>query len=349
MPKTEILDCTIRDGSYVIDFQFSKKNVAYLVKGLSEAGISKIEVGHGVGFDAERSQYNPATHTEEEYIKTANLFKDKSKIGHFFIPGIGRLEKIKESINWGLDFIRIGVNISEIEKARESVKMAKDCGLETSINLMKSYALNIKEFREKVMIADSFESDIICVVDSAGGMFQEDIREYIRSIKDKIGASLGFHGHNNLMLAIANSITAIEEGVRYIDCSLLGMGRSGGNAQTEILATILAKKKINTELDIYKLMDLGEKYIRPLMKETFGIPFLDVTAGIAQFHSSFLNKFVQIAEKHQIDLRDLIIRVSAIDKISPSDELINSIAQEIVLEKSKSKGIKYPNKIFFNS
>lgn len=347
MKDFEILDCTIRDGSYVLDFQFNKKVVAHLVKGLAEAGIPKIEVGHGVGFDAYRSQYNAAKHTEEEYIRTASLFKKKSKIGHFFIPDIGKVENIPKSIDWGLDFIRIGTNITEIEKAKEAVKTARDSGLEISINLMKSYALKPEKFKEKVLIADSFEPDIICIVDSAGGMFQKDIRTYVRIIKDEISAKIGFHGHNNLMLAVANSLTAIEEGVKIIDSSLLGMGRGGGNAQTEVLATIFEKKGFSLDLDIYKLMDLGDEYVKPLMNRLQGILQLDVTAGFAQFHSSFLSKFIPIAEKHRIDLRDLIIRVSKIDKVSPSEEIINQIAEKIVLEYKKSKDIRFPRKIFY--
>ena len=346
MKKINILDCTVRDGSYVIDFQYEKKIMAYLVKGLAEAGIPKIEVGHGVGFDAHRSQYNPAKHTEEEYITTANLFKGKSKIGHFFIPNIGKLENIPKSIEWGLDFIRIGTNIHEIEQAKEAVKIAKDCGLEVSINLMKSYALDPENFREKALIADSFEPDVICIVDSAGGMFQEDIRTYIRTVRDDLTAVLGFHGHNNLMLAIANTLTAIEEGVKVIDSSLLGMGRGGGNAQTEVLATIFNKKGYNLDLDIYKLMDLGEEYVKPMIPRLQGILPLDVTAGYAQFHSSFLNKFIPIAEKYKIDLRDLIIKVSEIDKVRPSDDLISQVAEQISIEKEKLKDIKYPRKIF---
>ncbi len=347
MRKLEILDCTLRDGSYVVDFQLSKKTVAFVTKGLVEAGIPRIEVGHGVGFDAYRSQYNSAKHSEKEYIKTANYFKGKSKIGHFFIPNIGKLENIPKSVDWGLDFIRVGINISEVEKAKDAVRIAKDSGLEVSINLMKSYALDPEKFKEKALIADSFEPDIIAIVDSAGGMFQEDIQTYIRSIRDDINADIGFHGHNNLMLAIANSLTAIDEGAQVVDCSLLGMGRGGGNAQTEVLGTIMEKKKLGSGLDIYRLMDLGETYIKPLLENLQGILFLDVTAGYAQFHSSFLNRFKPVAKEFNIDIRDLIIKVSEIEKVSPTNELIREVAEQIVTEKN-TKNIKYPRKFFID-
>ena len=212
---------------------------------------------------------------------------------------------------------------------------------------MKSYALEPEKFKEKTLIADSFEPDVICLVDSAGGMFQEDIRTYIHVVIDELNAKLGFHGHNNLMLAVANTLTAIEEGVKVVDSSLFGMGGGGGNAQTEVMATIFEKKNFGLNLDIYKLMDLGEEYVKPLMKQVQGISYLDVTAGYAQFHSSFLKKFIPIADKYEIDLRDLIIKVSEINKVSPSEELINQVAEEIVLEYKKTKSIKYPRKIFY--
>ncbi len=141
--------------------------------------------------------------------------------------------------------------------------------------------------------------------------------------------AIGFHGHNNLDLANANCLAALDAGAVYVDGSIRGMGRSAGNAQTEVLAFLLEKRGYATGVDPFVLFEAGEKVIVPLNVQAQGLPPLDIVIGMARFHTSYMPRFKRAAEEHEIDLRRLILGVSAIDCVRPSDELIHSIAQDL--------------------
>lgn len=326
-----ILDCTLRDGSYLIDYQFTAEDTYIICLGLERAGLRLIEVGHGTGLGSSESGQGRAAATDEEYLKAARSALDGStaKFGMFFIPGIGKMEDLEMAADYGMGFVRIGTNITEVENAKPYIERARKLGLMVSSNLMKSYAVSIDEFVRLAKMADEFGADIISVVDSAGGMFPQDVREYVIRLKDITDKAIGFHGHNNLQLALANTLEAIKSGASFVDSSLQGMGRSAGNAQTEVLAMVLEKIGYNTGIDTYKMMDLGERVIKPMMTRQQGVDDISLVSGIAQFHSSFYRTVYDVAQKYNIDPRRLIIEVSEINRVHVTRELAETTALKI--------------------
>lgn len=330
--NVDILDCTLRDGSYAIDYQFTTEDTAIISAGLEQAGVRLIEIGHGLGLNASSPKIGIAAATDEEYLEVASSVLKKAKFGMFFIPGIGRMEDLDLAAKYGMGFVRIGTNVTEIENAEPFIKRAKELSMMVSSNLMKSYAVSLEEFVKKVKLADEYGADVICVVDSAGGMIPEDVKRYIQVVKNETDALTGFHGHNNLLLAVANSIEAIKSGANIIDASLQGMGRSAGNAQTEIMVILLEKMGYTTGIDLRKMMDLGEKIVRPIMGGEKGIDSITATLGYAQFHSSFMKIIYTVSQKYNIDPRELVIKVSEKDKVNVTEELAEEIALSIKTE-----------------
>src|SRR3989338_816124 len=239
--RIEILDCTLRDGSYAIDYQFTAEDTAVIVAGLESAGVRLIEIGHGLGLGASKAGCGVAAATDEEYLRAAQETAKKAKYGMFCIPGIAQLKDLDLAAQYKMDFVRIGTNVNEVERGERFIKKAKDLGMLVSCNLMKSYAVTPKEFGQYVKKASRYGADVICVVDSAGGMLPADVREYVQIVKSETAAAAGFHGHDNLCLAVANSLEAVKAGASIVDTSLQGMGRSAGNAQTAILGILLKK------------------------------------------------------------------------------------------------------------
>jgi 4-hydroxy 2-oxovalerate aldolase len=330
----KILDCTLRDGSYAIDYKFTTDDTARIAVALEEAGVRFIEIGHGVGFRGS-PKHGQAAATDEEYIKAAKTTLKKAKFGMFCIPGIAELGDLDMAAKYGMGFVRVGTNITEIEQAEPFIKKAKKLGMVVSSNLMKSYALPINEVIKKAKLARDYGVDIICVVDSAGGMLPENVYKYVSELKKKVkGVEIGFHGHNNLSLAIANTMEAVKAGATVVDTTLQGMGRSVGNAQTEIMAILLEKQGYSTDLDALKLMDAGDKIIRPMMPENKGIDSLSATLGYARFHSGFLGIVKNVAEEYHIDPRILVVEISKINIITVTEKLAREVAAKI---KSKLK------------
>ncbi len=326
-----IIENTLRDGAYVIDFQFTQKHTQDIFKGLDKLGFKYIEVGHGLGLGAwNRSEYGLAAENDISYISAAKSVSKEAKIVCFFIPGIGTEKDILRAIDAGLDFIRIGTNIDTFEKTLPFVRLAKNKGIKVAVNLMKSYAVKPYQFCQIVQKIDKWEmADVVYLVDSAGCMLPNEVGEYIDRTKQKVTTSLGFHGHNNLSLGIANSVQAIKSGAVFIDTCVRGMGRSAGNAQTEILIHILSQMGINTGVDLHRLYDFADNVIFPLMSKKQGLSSEEIHIGVSKFHSSYLPLVEKAIEKYDVDKKKLIKEVSDIDCLNPTQDLFYKIAESM--------------------
>ncbi|MBD3843004.1 MAG: 4-hydroxy-2-oxovalerate aldolase, partial [Campylobacterales bacterium] len=289
-----VLDTTLRDGSYVVDFQFSKEDTKNITQTLESFEIPYIEIGHGLGLGAYRLNSYSSICTDEEYMSSIRKHDSKIKYGIFFIPGIGDYSDIDLAIKHNIDFIRIGTNINESEKGLEYIKYAKSKGLMVAANFMKSYAVDVDEFVRRASEVSNAGADFVYLVDSAGGMMPDEVQKYIKKAVESCNCEIGFHGHNNLTLAVANSLAAIEAGATIIDSSLQGLGRDGGNASTEVLLSILMQKKLINKKNINALLDYSEVNILPLLKNT-GVKAMPLISGLSLFHSGFYTKIKDIA------------------------------------------------------
>ena len=327
-----IIENTIRDGSYAVNFQLSAVESNLIVKGLDGLGFEYIEVGHGLGLGAGRiAATGLAKETDETYIKGAKSVVTSAKVGVFYIPGIGCLDDIHMAADLGVDFIRIGVNIDRYSDMLAAAKLVKKKRLWLGLNLMKSYAVKPYEFLKIVKEIDSWGlADAIYLVDSAGGMMPDEVFNYIDITREYITSPMGFHGHNNLSLAVANSLSAVSAGVEFVDSSILGMGRSAGNTQTEILTHLLSKKGVmSKQFDQYKLYDFADKMIAPLMTLNQGLNGDAIHIGVSKFHTSYLPLINKCAEKFGVDTKKLIKEVSDVNCLNPEMELVMQIASNL--------------------
>lgn len=343
--KCKILEVTIRDGSYVNNFQFTTSDVISIARALEDAGIEIIEVGHGLGLGAS-PKYGLAAATDEEYLSAVNKFIKKAKIAVMILPGIGELKHLELAAKYGVYLVRVAPNITEVEKAKNYVKEAKKLGMKVSVNMLKSYLLPPKDVLKQAKKVEKMGADIVYLVDSAGGMFPEDLVKLLKILKKNLSIKIGFHGHNNLSLALINTLRLIEEGIDYVDTSLHGMGRSAGNVQTEQLVWVLEKKGYKTGIDLYKIMDAASKVLKPLMPEPQGIDEIDIIYGYAEFHSSFEKLVMKIKEEYNLDWRDLVIAIGKRKIDVPTEEIVRKIAEEIAEKRRKEKLFEYPRRIY---
>ena len=333
MKKTvDLLDCTLRDGSYVIDYQFTAEDTFVVSRALSQAGVPYVEVGHGVGLDAQYKGSGRAAESDICYIEAAKAGAEgNTKVGVFYIPEIGELESIRKAADAGLDFIRIGTNVYESEKAKASVELAKSLGLEVSSNLMKSYVVPPSQLVENCQILEDFGVDTICLVDSAGGMTPNEVRAYMSAMKNGLSTRIGFHGHNNLELAIANCLVAIEEGADIVDGSLMGMGRSAGNASTNILASLLSREGYDLgSIDWQMLMRIAGELIVPLMPLDKGMGSEKLASGLSYFHSSYTKVINKFSRQYGVPSYETILNLKEESRV----EVTEKIAEEAAIQAS---------------
>lgn len=322
-----ILDCTLRDGSYANNFEFTADQTSTIVSRLEFSGINWIEVGHGVGLGASSEKYGIAAESDEAYMAaTASAVKD-SKWGMFCIPGIADLSDLERAGDYDMDFVRLGINPGDLYKAEKFIDKAKSLGMVVCLNFMKSYTVSPDLFSNYVREATESGADITYLVDSAGGMMPNEIFEYYNTIANDVPeAKMGFHGHNNLGLSVANSLIALENGAVMVDVSLKGMGRSAGNTPSEQLISAMLRSGYTIDIDPVVIADAGEELIVPIYSES-ETGSLDIVSGFALFHSSYMPIIEDFSTKYSVDPRYLIIEVCKEDKVNLSIELVERKAK----------------------
>lgn len=325
----EILDTTIRDGSYAVDFKFSCEDVKNLVSKSNRIGINYIEIGHGMGLNASSSINGISLHSDIEYMVAAKEASPESKLGFFCIPGIARIEDLHLCKEYGMYFIRVGINVTEYKRIKKYVEEAKKLGLHVAVNYMKSYVASPHEFSEATSYASKCGADCIYIVDSAGCMLAEDIDEYINVIRQTSNIKIGFHGHNNIGLAVSNSIHCVLTGVDYIDCSYQGLGRSCGNASLEQFVMVLERMGIGTQMDIPRVLEYGYSALRNIVNQEKLTNPLDYVCGYAGFHSSYLKDVYRCCVENKVDPLRLIIEYSKENRISLDYSRLNQVATRL--------------------
>lgn len=342
MKKITILETTLRDGSYAMNFSFTSTDTSIICKQLEDAGFEYIEIGHGLGLNASNSGHGVAAQTDEEYMTAAEEVLRKTKYGMFCIPGIARLEDLDLAKKHNMGFVRVGTDVDKTDESEQFIRKAKSLGMYVAANYMKSYAMEPAKFAEKVKLSEKYGADIIYIVDSAGGMFSDNIMNYYKAIRKISDIPIGFHGHDNLGLAVSNSLAAVEMGIELVDSSLQGLGRSSGNACTEILVAALKKKGYDTGIDFHKILDIGQTYVQPLITTRGKMP-LDIVAGYADFHSSYMHHIMKYSSNYRIDPEILIIEMAKVDKVNLNEKVLDKIAHKI----KRNEGI-YTAKYGFN-
>jgi 4-hydroxy-2-oxovalerate aldolase len=330
--QPEILEVTLRDGSYLVDFQFTADDTTLIASALDSAGFRWIEVGHGLGLGATALGRGAAACSDVEYMQAAAEAVQLGRWGMFFIPGIGQAEDLRVAAAHNMGFVRIGTNTADVGTARPFIELAKNLGITVSYNAMKSYAVSPEEFARCCRLARNWGADIVCLVDSAGGMYPEDVAAYLTAAKDACDARLGFHAHDNLALAMANTIRALDCGATLVDSSLQGIGRSAGNTISEVLVAIMQRRGLLPGFDLNTVTDLGQALIQPALRRR-GMDPMAVISGAARFHSSFTPKLQQYARKYGVDVRDLIVRLCEHDQLNAPDRLLEDLSREIASQR----------------
>lgn len=338
--QLEILDCTLRDGSYPVNYAYSLNDTLAICKVLENSGIANIEVGHGMGLGASSVKFGESLHSDLEYIEAAVGAVRESSIGVFAIAGLATTNHLRDAAKAGIKFVRVGADVNKLESTIELLECAKDLGLRTSLNMMKTYAFEKELVLESLAPVLKTGVGTVSIVDSAGTMLPKGVYDYVDYLKTRIEPKIGFHGHNNLQLAIANSLAAAQAGASVIDATMRGIGRSSGNAQIEVLVPVLRKSGINLNIDYRQLTNFTDLFFQEPYP-SYGIDGIELACGISGLHSSFLPLIVDFANKNNLDLLDLIDEVTQLSLTEVSLTSLNDAASKI----SKNKSQAIPQKL----
>lgn len=321
-----ITEVALRDGSHAMRHQFTEEQVRAAVAGLDEANIPYIEVAHGDGLGGSTLQYGHSLTDEFKLIEAAVETAKKAKIAVLSLPGIATKMDIKRAADLGVSMVRVATHVTEADVSLQHLDYAKGLGLETVGFLMMSHMAEPDKIVEQAEIMVSGGADVIYIVDSAGALLPNQVSDRIKALKQEINVPVGFHAHNNLSLAVANSLAAIESGAERIDGSIRCLGAGAGNTQTEVLVSVLDKMSIQTGVDIYKIMDVAEEIIAPILPQPQEITRGSLVLGYAGVYSSFLLHAQKAAEKFGVDARDILMEIGKRKAVGGQEDMILEVA-----------------------
>ncbi|AGT33888.1 4-hyroxy-2-oxovalerate aldolase (plasmid) [Geobacillus genomosp. 3] len=331
-----ITEVALRDGSHAIAHQYTVEQVRAVAQALDEAGVPYIEVSHGDGLAGSSLQYGLSRTNEMELIEAAVSVCRQAKVAVLLLPGIGTIEELKEAANIGAKMARIATHITEADISAQHISLAKELGLETVGFLMMAHMAPVEKLVEQAKLMESYGADTVYVVDSAGALLPHEVRERIRALRENLQINVGFHGHNNLSLAMANTLVAIEEGATRIDGSVRCLGAGAGNTQTEVLVAVLDRLGIQTGIDVYKMMDLAEEIVAPILQAPQEITKDSLVLGYAGVYSSFLLHAKRAAQKFGLDARDILVELGKRKVVGGQEDMIVDVAAEIAKKREKA-------------
>jgi 4-hydroxy 2-oxovalerate aldolase len=326
--KVQLLDCTLRDGSYAVDFQFDEEFVTQLLCRLNETPVPKIEIGHGIGLEAERAGIKPCNIDHHRWCEIAGSTLTNKPWGMFAQPEFTRLSTVAELTEKGMSFVRVGMEPDKVADNLEYLHRATELCPQVYLNLMKSSATPIEQL---LGMLDGVSSAVtgIYVVDSYGAMLPADVHRYVSAVRQHFPV-VGFHGHDNLGMANINSITAWQAGATVVDGTLNGIGRGSGNAAIESLAGII--KMLDTDLFDYQELARLAEFCRVNMDVIGEDRTMQVLGSVIGIHSAFFPLVEELAAKYGTDPGRLMEAAVGLAKQSPRKADFHTAASRIADE-----------------
>lgn len=328
LPDPNILDVTVRDGSFLINHQFRPEDVAKIATSLTKAGIRYAEVSHGCGIGA-RSMGFSGLVDDDELLEAVQKAAPDLKLSIFISPVENSLPLIPALLPF-FKLGRVGVNANDVEQGKKHIEKLKKYEKQVSVQLVRSHACPPEVIAKSAQQCGDLGADIVYLVDTFGSMMPHEVKEYIEAIKSGAKAQVGFHGHNNMGMAVPNTLAAFEAGATWLDASLMGEGKGAGNASLETLIFHLQSRQICQEVNLKTLCQASEKVITPLFESPPVCKYIDLLFSLEKidFFSPQLIELLATYLHLPLDsfLTDLHAKMG--NEIALGDQHLKAVLQE---------------------
>jgi len=333
--KVVLHDMSLRDGMHAKRHQISLDQMVNIATGLDDAGMPLIEVTHGDGLGGTSVNYGFPAHSDEEYLSAVIPKMKNAKVSALLLPGIGTVDHLRMAKDLGVNTIRVATHCTEADVSEQHIGLAAKLEMDTVGFLMMAHMATPAQVLQQARLMESYGANCIYCTDSAGYMLPDEVTKKIGLLRAELnpGTEIGFHGHHNMGMAIANSLAAIDAGAVRIDGSVAGLGAGAGNTPLEVLVAVLDRMQANHGIDLYKIMDVAEDLVVPMMDHPIRLDRDALTLGYAGVYSSFLLFAKRAEAKYGIQARDLLVELGRRGTVGGQEDMIEDLALTMAKEK----------------
>ena len=334
--KVTLHDMTLRDGMHPKRHQMTLAQMRAVACGLDAAGVPLIEVTHGDGLGGSSVNYGFPAHTDEDYLSTVIPLMRQAKVSALLLPGIGTVDHLKMAFELGVHTIRVATHCTEADVSEQHITAARKLGMDTVGFLMMAHMNSPEGLVMQAKLMEGYGANCVYVTDSAGHMLPEDVKTRLAAVRAalKPETELGFHGHHNLAMGIANSLAAVEVGANRIDAAAAGLGAGAGNTPMEVFVAVCDRMGINTGVDVFKIQDVAEDLVVPIMDHIIRIDRDSLTLGYAGVYSSFLLFAKRAGQKYGIPARDLLVELGRRGMVGGQEDMIEDTAMTMARDRA---------------
>ena len=326
--KVTLHDMSLRDGMHPMRHQISLEQMINVASALDAAGVPLIEVTHGDGLGGASINYGFPAHQDDEYLQAVVPHMRQARISALLIPGIGTVEHLHMAKDCGVGTIRVATHCTEADVSEQHIAASRKLGLDTVGFLMMAHMASPEHLLAQGKLMESYGANIIYCTDSAGYMLPDDVTARIACLRAglRTETEVGFHGHHNLAMGVANSLAAVEAGAVRIDGSVAGLGAGAGNTPLEVFNAVLARMGAQTGVDVYKLTDVAEDLVVPMMDHPIRVDRDSLILGYAGVYSSFLLHAKRAAAKHGVPSAEILVELGRRKTIGGQEDMIEDVA-----------------------